>query len=342
MDAPPVQYITTPDGHSIAYAVSGEGRSFVFMPQSISHIQLYWTQQTFVYPWLEGLAARFQLIQYDGRGQGMSSRGLAEDLSMRDLMADFEAIIERLGLDRFVIMAVHWSGHAAIRYALQHPDWVEALILVSSPVILADWSSARLQPLADQDWDAYLRTAAGLTQASDISASIQRQKQTVSQADWRILMRAAVSSSIEDLLPRLKTPTLVLHPRESMNVPPEESLKLAAAIPNARMVLIDGANPLGDHLQGLKAIDDFLASLPFLEGHERTTTSAQPDGLSSREIEVLRLIAAGKSNQQIADELVISLNTVQHHVGNILSKTGAVNRTEAAGYARDRGLTGGD
>jgi DNA-binding NarL/FixJ family response regulator len=60
--------------------------------------------------------------------------------------------------------------------------------------------------------------------------------------------------------------------------------------------------------------------------------------LSIRETEVLRLIATGKSNPQIAAELVISLNTVQRHVSNILAKTGAANRTEAAGYARDRGL----
>jgi len=53
---------------------------------------------------------------------------------------------------------------------------------------------------------------------------------------------------------------------------------------------------------------------------------------------VLRLVAAGKSNPQIAGELVISLNTVQRHVSNILGKTGLANRTEAAIYARDKGL----
>jgi NarL family two-component system response regulator LiaR len=55
-------------------------------------------------------------------------------------------------------------------------------------------------------------------------------------------------------------------------------------------------------------------------------------------VEVLRLVAAGKSNPQIADELVISLNTVQRHVSNILGKTGVSNRTEAASYAHTRNL----
>jgi DNA-binding CsgD family transcriptional regulator/tetratricopeptide (TPR) repeat protein len=63
-----------------------------------------------------------------------------------------------------------------------------------------------------------------------------------------------------------------------------------------------------------------------------------PNGLSQREVEVLRLVAAGKTNQQIADELVISLNTVARHVSNIFGKTGVANRAEAASYAHSRGL----
>ncbi|MGI8554157.1 MAG: LuxR C-terminal-related transcriptional regulator [Dehalococcoidia bacterium] len=54
-----------------------------------------------------------------------------------------------------------------------------------------------------------------------------------------------------------------------------------------------------------------------------------PDGLTEREVEVLRLVAAGRSNREIAAELVISLNTVLHHMSNILGKTGAANRTGA-------------
>ena len=65
---------------------------------------------------------------------------------------------------------------------------------------------------------------------------------------------------------------------------------------------------------------------------------AHPDGLSGREVEVLGLIAQGKSNRAIAEELFISPSTVVHHVSNILSKTGAANRAEAAMYAARHGL----
>jgi len=57
---------------------------------------------------------------------------------------------------------------------------------------------------------------------------------------------------------------------------------------------------------------------------------------------VLRLLAAGRSNREIAAALGISPNTVAHHVGSILTKTGAANRTEAAAYAHRHGLLLGE
>jgi DNA-binding NarL/FixJ family response regulator len=66
--------------------------------------------------------------------------------------------------------------------------------------------------------------------------------------------------------------------------------------------------------------------------------AAYPDGLTQREVEVLRLIAAGKTNREIAEELFISLNTVLHHVSNILSKTGNTNRAGVATYAARHSL----
>ena len=65
---------------------------------------------------------------------------------------------------------------------------------------------------------------------------------------------------------------------------------------------------------------------------------AYPDGLTQREVEVLRLIAAGKSNREISEELVITINTVFRHVSNIFTKTGASNRVEAGLYAAQHRL----
>jgi len=62
------------------------------------------------------------------------------------------------------------------------------------------------------------------------------------------------------------------------------------------------------------------------------------DPLTSRELEVLTMLAAGRSNQAIARELVVTLDTVKKHVGHLLGKLGAANRTEAVARARELSL----
>ena len=66
--------------------------------------------------------------------------------------------------------------------------------------------------------------------------------------------------------------------------------------------------------------------------------AASRTGLTSREIEVLRLIAAGATNREIADRLVVSEGTVKNHVSHILARLGLRDRTQAALHARDQGL----
>ncbi len=66
---------------------------------------------------------------------------------------------------------------------------------------------------------------------------------------------------------------------------------------------------------------------------------AYPDGLTEREVEMLRLVAGGKTNLEISQELVIAEGTARRHVANIYEKIGAANRVEAATYANHHGLS---
>jgi LuxR family transcriptional regulator, maltose regulon positive regulatory protein len=60
--------------------------------------------------------------------------------------------------------------------------------------------------------------------------------------------------------------------------------------------------------------------------------------LTSRELQVLEMLAAGRSNQAIASQLVVTLDTVKKHVSHVLGKLGAANRTEAVARARELSL----
>jgi DNA-binding NarL/FixJ family response regulator len=72
------------------------------------------------------------------------------------------------------------------------------------------------------------------------------------------------------------------------------------------------------------------------------TTGALPDGLSPREAEVLNLIAAGRSNKEIAGELFVSEATVKTHINNLFGKANLRDRAQAVHYAFTRGLVGRD
>lgn len=76
-----------------------------------------------------------------------------------------------------------------------------------------------------------------------------------------------------------------------------------------------------------------LGASPAVREVERLLGTTRPDGLTAREIEVLRLVASGRSNPQIAAELFLSEKTVARHLSNIFGKTNVKSRTEAAAYA---------
>ena len=113
---------------------------------------------------------------------------------------------------------------------------------------------------------------------------------------------------------------------------------LIAQLPAAR----PGRQHAAHHLDPVYLAALLRACGPADAAPPRRRADAVPPGLSEpltdRELEVLRLIAAGRSNQRIAHDLVVALNTVKKHVTHVLGKLGAANRTEAVARARQLGL----
>jgi pimeloyl-ACP methyl ester carboxylesterase/DNA-binding CsgD family transcriptional regulator len=340
MDAPPVQYVKTSDGYSIAYAVQGEGMPLVVAPAGFSHVQLNWKNR-FFFPtrpsMFEVLADRFRLVTFDCRGQGMSQRGIAPgEIAMSQFVMDLEAVVGALQLKRFVLLGCAIGGHIAVQYARAHPQSVAALVLNGVPASMTAWPSGLFSILSAQNWEYFLRSilAPGLS-AEDTRLGIELMKETTTYSDYEAMWAVQSASDVSDVLPQLDVPSLVIQAREFNVLPLTEIQRLAALIPGARMVTVDGQGSFGDVDQAMRAIETFLANLP---AEREAGWSPLNSGLSQREVEVLRLLAWGRSNQQIADELVISVNTVIRHVSNVFGKTGVANRAQAAIYARDHGI----
>jgi ATP/maltotriose-dependent transcriptional regulator MalT len=74
-------------------------------------------------------------------------------------------------------------------------------------------------------------------------------------------------------------------------------------------------------------------------GPPATRSSAYPGGLTQREVEVLQLVATGRSNSEIGQELVLSVRTVERHITNLYAKINARGRADATAYALSHGLT---
>lgn len=113
----------------------------------------------------------------------------------------------------------------------------------------------------------------------------------------------------------------------------------------ARILIARGARAEAAHLLDRLAAEaerggrqGTLAEIRRLRGGEAPAGSRLAEPLSDRELEILRLVAAGRSNQEIADQLYLALGTVKTHVHNLCGKLGAQSRTEAVARGREFGL----
>jgi DNA-binding NarL/FixJ family response regulator len=131
----------------------------------------------------------------------------------------------------------------------------------------------------------------------------------------------------------------VLHRQGERQIPVDVSRQLAAGIPNGRLVELPGStatlfveDPKGD----VQVLVDFLtdgAARPHPVAERRANEELTP-----RELDVLRLVAGGDANAEVARRLGVSVHTVERHLSNLYPKIGARGRADATAYAIRHGI----
>jgi len=356
---PQIQYVTTSDGVSIAYWVMGHGPVLVLMRSGmISHVQAEW-ENAEDRAWLERLIRSFTVIRYDGRGSGMSDRD-AIDFSIEAQLRDLEGVVDAVGSNTLTLFAEFFAGPVAITYAIRNPDAELRLVLWHSFVNPSDYiQSAQgdaLQALMDRDWELFTQTfaysrrgwQAGL--AAQGFADLLRKSTTPDAMKKAMVQWRAPEYDVADLLSQVTAPTLVMQRQNYLpasGVVADETAmvsmarRLASGIPNARLVLLGGdtgSPSAGDVDNAARSIEAFLGVESQVSSRANHGEAQATDKLTTRELEVMRLIASGKSNKEIARSLGLSVHTVERHLSNIYGKIGVRGRTEAAAWAIKNGV----
>jgi DNA-binding NarL/FixJ family response regulator len=352
MRVPRISYARSADGVSLAFTVAGDGPALVFVPWvPFSNLRMEW-QNPLLRRVFEQMARELTLVHYDGRGTGHSQRDVT-DVSLEAMVSDLEAVIGRTGLAQVSLLGQYNSCPHVIAYAARHPERVSRMVLFGGSARGWTAMSARgtqaLLSLIEQDWDLFADAAAhqwmGWSAGEAGRAIADAIRAAVTPQVARATMQAASAADVTELLPQVAARTLVLHPREMTQIPVDVAQSLAIALPRGRLVLLDGAQPVLFTEQP----DEIVSLLTgfFRDGVEpaeppSAVTAGRavppPDGLSPRELEVLRLLASGESNSQIARRLGLSTHTVERHVANLYRKIGARGRADGTAYALRHGL----
>jgi len=275
---PRIQYTHTTDGVSIAFWTLGEGTPVVQMPNlPWSHIQLEW-QDPGWRRWDERLAEKRKLVRYDGRGTGLSDRNVA-DCSIDAQLLDLQAVVERLGVQRFVLGGSAAACPVAIAYAARHPEAVSHLVLWY-PWARQEARAQALWALREAgDWELYTEAGAhatfGWSAAEEAHRYAAYMRECVTPETARAIYSALAEFDVATVLSQVRSPTLIVQRRQATVLPSLEVAKgLASGIPDARLALLEGASNVpwvGDEEAVLAAIDEFLG-----EGEEAPAARGAP------------------------------------------------------------------
>jgi pimeloyl-ACP methyl ester carboxylesterase/DNA-binding CsgD family transcriptional regulator len=373
---PELRHARTTDGVDIAWTSIGHGPPLIHMPGvPFSNIVAEWGIPA-VAANFERLGERVRFIQYDGRGTGHSQRDVAA-LDLEAMIGDLEAVLDAAGLagSPVTLFGFYHSVTAAIAFAARHPDRVRGLVLFGGAargwLPMSGSETQALLTLIERDWNAFVESIAHAWLGWDVSPeegrlAVEWFRTASSPALARATLQAASLIDVTPLLAAVRCPVLVLHRRDARVISLATSEELAASLLDARLEILPGAAAslfFEDADDVVHRLADFAGARPRPTEHpasavqvggptagtghagptsdtaERTNAGdSATASLSAREVDVLRLIAAGESNGEIGRRLGITVNTVERHAVNLYRKIDARGRADAAAFAIRHGL----
>jgi pimeloyl-ACP methyl ester carboxylesterase len=331
------------DGTAVRFAVVGTGPVAIYVPGWVSHLELGWAlpgEREFY----EGLATGRTLVRYDRPGCGLSDTTDRSDLVGLELEV-LQAVATAVGAGRFDLIGASFGAPLAVRWAARHPETVTRLILyggwVDGGVVAAPAVREHVLGLVDQHWgfasDVLTEIFAPDADAGFRAIFARYQRESTTAAFARRLLEACYDIDVADDLSRIGAPTTVIHRKDDRAVPVSEGERLAAGIDGAQLTVLTGRTHVpffGDARSVLNAMRHGLA-LPPLKGTTQIT-------VTPRQLEVAALVAQGRSNRQIAEELFITERSAESHVERIRTRLGFRSRAQiAAWYVATNGSSNG-
>jgi pimeloyl-ACP methyl ester carboxylesterase/DNA-binding winged helix-turn-helix (wHTH) protein len=301
---PPAGFVPTPPpgattrycrsgGYDIAYQVLGDGPDLVFIPGFVSNIDLHWE-----HPGMAGffgrLASFSRLILFDKRGTGVSERVPADRLpTLEERMDDVRAVMDAVGSERASIFGISEGGPMSLLLSAVHPERVERLILYGTFAREPFDRPRALARAARDNWGTG-QVLAGLAPSWAGAAAHRRflarfERQSASPEAAGALIRMTSETDASATLASIGAPTLVLHRRDDAIIPLDRAEALAAGIPGAELVVLEGA-------------DHFVAVDPgeVLDRVERFVTGVAPGPRPVRELVTMLFVDVVGSTERAA------------------------------------------
>jgi pimeloyl-ACP methyl ester carboxylesterase len=253
-----VRFCMASDGVQIAYSAVGEGPPLVRTANWLNHLEYDWKSPVWRHA-LRALAEDYCLVRYDQRGAGLSDLDVA-DISFEAWIKDLETVVDAAGLERFSILGISQGCSVAIAYAVRHPERVSALVLYGGytrgrnkrgEVIQAEQDAAMLELIRigwGQANPAFRQVFTSLifpdATQEQMEAFNELQRRSTTPDNAVRIRETSNNIEVSDLAPQVAAPTLVMHVRDDATVPFEEGRRLAARIPGAHFVALEGRNHL--------------------------------------------------------------------------------------------------